>query len=141
MVYLTGDTQGDFCRIADFCKRFETSVDDVMIILGDAGINFSGGQKQRLLIARALAACPEILILDEPTRGIDVGAREEIYRIIYDMAGEGKTILVVSSDLTEILKICQRIVVMYEGRITGELTGEERTEHNIMSLAADVQAE
>lgn len=103
--------------------------------------NLSGGNQQKVILAKWLLADSEILILDEPTRGIDVGAREEIYRIIYDMAGEGKTILVVSSDLTEILKICQRIVVMYEGRITGELTGEERTEHNIMSLAADVQAE
>ena len=99
--------------------------------------NLSGGNQQKIVIARWLLVDPEILILDEPTRGIDVGARAEIYEIIRGIAREGKTILVVSSDMTEILQLCQRIIVMHEGEIKGELTDEERREETIMSCATN----
>ena len=81
----------------------------------------------------------DILILDEPTRGIDIGAREEIYQIIYEMAKEGKTVIVISSDLPEILKICPRILVMYEGSLMGELNGDECTEESIIAMASGLQ--
>ena len=100
--------------------------------------NLSGGNQQKVVLAKWLEVNPDIFIVDEPTRGIDVGARAEIYRIINDLAKEGKTVLVVSSDLTEVLSICQRIIVMHEGKITGEFIGNDRTEENIMNCAANV---
>lgn len=99
--------------------------------------NLSGGNQQKIVIAKWLLVGSEILILDEPTRGIDVGAREEIYQIINELAASGKTIIVVSSDLTEVLSICHRVIVMHEGTIKGELTKEDRTEEMIMSYATN----
>jgi len=100
--------------------------------------NLSGGNQQKVVLAKWLLSEPDIFIIDEPTRGIDVGARQEIYNIINELAQGGKTIIVVSSDMTEILSICQRIIVMHEGVITGVLTGDERTEENIMHRAVNV---
>jgi ABC-type sugar transport system ATPase subunit len=102
--------------------------------------NLSGGNQQKVVLAKWLSVNQGILIVDEPTRGIDVGAREEIYEILRELAAENKAIIVVSSDLTEILSVCHRVVVMHEGVIRGELSGHERTEQNIMNLAANVQA-
>ena len=76
--------------------------------------------------------------MDEPTRGIDVGARAEIYNLIKGLVSEGKTIIIVSSDMTEVLSICQRIIVMHEGSIKGILSGANRTENAIMQRAANV---
>jgi ABC-type sugar transport system ATPase subunit len=100
--------------------------------------NLSGGNQQKVVLAKWLAVEPEILIVDEPTRGIDVGARQEIYTILRKLADDGKAIIVVSSDITETLSICHRIIVMHEGVITGELSGKNRTEQNIMQYAANV---
>jgi len=100
--------------------------------------NLSGGNQQKVVFAKWLSVNSEILIADEPTRGIDVGARQEIYNILRDLASEGKTIIVVSSDITEVLSVCHRVLVMHEGAITGELTGKDRTEQNIMNYAANV---
>ena len=102
--------------------------------------NLSGGNQQKVVLAKWLLVNSEILILDEPTRGIDVGAREEIYQIIYELASEGKTIIIVSSDLTEILNVCQRIIVMHDGEIKRELLGSERTEENVMKYATNVNS-
>lgn len=99
--------------------------------------NLSGGNQQKIVLAKWLLVDSDILILDEPTRGIDVGAREEIYQIIHDLSDAGKTIIIVSSDLTEVLNICQRVIVMHEGQIKGELTHEDRTEELIMSYATN----
>lgn len=99
--------------------------------------NLSGGNQQKIVLAKWLLVDSDILILDEPTRGIDVGAREEIYRIIRELSESGKTIIVVSSDLTEVLNICQRVIVMHEGSIKGELTHDDRTEEKIMSYATN----
>ena len=101
--------------------------------------NLSGGNQQKIMLAKWLLVDSEILLLDEPTRGIDVGAREEIYNIIRELANEGKTIIIVSSDLTEILNICQRIIVMHDGEIKGELSGSERTEENVIQFATNVK--
>ena len=99
----------------------------------------SGGNQQKVVLGKWLLINPDILLLDEPTRGIDVGAREEIYEIINEMARAGKTIIIVSSDLPELLKICPRIIVMYEGKIMGELEGSDRTEEHVMTLASGLQ--
>jgi len=100
--------------------------------------NLSGGNQQKVVLSKWLLSDPDILIIDEPTRGIDVGARQEIYTIIGELAKSGKTVIVVSSDMTEVLSICQRVIVMHEGAITGVLTGDERTEENIMHCAINV---
>jgi len=100
--------------------------------------NLSGGNQQKVALAKWLLAKSDIFIVDEPTRGIDVGARAEIYSLIKALTSEGKTIIVVSSDMTEVLSICQRIIVMHEGKVVGILSGEDRTENEIMQRAVNV---
>lgn len=95
----------------------------------------SGGNQQKVVLARWLAAKPKVLILDEPTRGIDVGAKAEIYQLIDDLANEGLGIMLISSELPEILGLSDRIYVMQNGRISGELPGEGATEEQVLSLA------
>jgi ribose transport system ATP-binding protein len=102
--------------------------------------NLSGGNQQKVVLSKWLLAGAKILVLDEPTRGVDVGARQEIYRIIREQAATGVAVVVVSSDLPEVLSICERVVVMHEGRITGELRASEMTEAKIMVCATDVRA-
>ncbi|MEY2191147.1 multiple monosaccharide ABC transporter ATP-binding protein [Neobacillus sp. BF23-41] len=94
--------------------------------------NLSGGNQQKVVLSKWIFSEPDILILDEPTRGIDVGAKYEIYTIINQLATDGKGILVISSELPEILGICDRVYVMNEGRITGEVLKEEATQERIM---------
>ena len=98
--------------------------------------NLSGGNQQKVLLAKWLARHPRILIVDEPTRGVDVGAKADIYRILRDLAAGGMAILVVSSDLPEVLALAHRIVVMSEGRVAGELDAATATEVGILELAA-----
>jgi len=95
----------------------------------------SGGNQQKVVLSRWLAAKPKVLILDEPTRGIDVGAKAEIYRLIDELANNGLAIMFISSELPEILGLSDRIYVMQNGRITGELLGPEATEESILELA------
>ncbi|MDR1852323.1 MAG: sugar ABC transporter ATP-binding protein [Propionibacteriaceae bacterium] len=95
----------------------------------------SGGNQQKTIIARWLVKDCDILIFDEPTRGIDVGAKEEIYQLLNRLAGEGKSIIMISSELPEILRMSHRIVVMSEGRVTGTLDGPTATQESIMALA------
>jgi ribose transport system ATP-binding protein len=97
--------------------------------------NLSGGNQQKVVIAKWLTADTEILIFDEPTRGIDVGAKSEIYKLLNDLASQGKAIIMISSELPEILRMSHRILVMCEGRITGELTAGEATQERIMTFA------
>lgn len=95
--------------------------------------NLSGGNQQKVLLAKWMFANPDILILDEPTRGIDVGAKYEIYCIINQLATEGKSIILISSELAEVIGMCDRIYVMESGRIVGELDGKEASQELIMS--------
>jgi ribose transport system ATP-binding protein len=97
--------------------------------------NLSGGNQQKVVIAKWLVKDCDILIFDEPTRGIDVGAKEEIYRLLNDLASDGKSIIMISSELPEILRMSHRIVVMSEGRVTGELTAAEATQESVMHYA------
>lgn len=98
-------------------------------------VNLSGGNQQKVVIAKWLTRNCDILIFDEPTRGIDVGAKSEIYKLMNKLAADGKAIIMISSEMTEILRMSDRIVVMCEGRKTGELDITEATQENIMNLA------
>jgi ribose transport system ATP-binding protein len=97
--------------------------------------NLSGGNQQKVIIGKWLTADTNILIFDEPTRGIDVGAKSEIYHLLNNLAQEGKSIIMISSELPEILRMSHRVVVMCEGRITGELNIAEATQEKIMQYA------
>ena len=98
--------------------------------------SLSGGNQQKVIIGRWLLTEPTVMMLDEPTRGIDVGAKYEIYKLIIEMASSGKGILMVSSEMPELLGICDRIIIMSGGRVAGELTRKEATQEKIMALAA-----
>ena len=95
--------------------------------------NLSGGNQQKVLLAKWMFADPDVLILDEPTRGIDVGAKYEIYCIINSLVAEGKSVIMISSELPEVLGMCDRIYVMNEGKMVGELEAEEATQERIMA--------
>ena len=97
-------------------------------------MNLSGGNQQKVVLSKWLFAEPEVLILDEPTRGIDVGAKFEIYGIINELSAMGKGVLMISSEMPELLGMCDRIYVMNEGALVGELTAEEASQERIMSL-------
>lgn len=97
-------------------------------------INLSGGNQQKIVLSKWLFASPNVLILDEPTRGIDVGAKFEIYAIINELAMQGKSVVMISSEMPELLGMCDRIYVMNEGEFTGELKGSEASQEKIMSL-------
>jgi ribose transport system ATP-binding protein len=97
--------------------------------------NLSGGNQQKVVIAKWLVKDCDVLIFDEPTRGIDVGAKEEIYRLLNELAGQGKSIIMISSELPEVLRMSHRIVVMSEGRITGQLSADEATQESVMHYA------
>ncbi|MBO7599904.1 MAG: sugar ABC transporter ATP-binding protein, partial [Lachnospiraceae bacterium] len=92
-----------------------------------------GGNQQKVLLAKWMFADPDILILDEPTRGIDVGAKYEIYCIMNDLVSMGKSVIMISSEMPEILGMCDRIYVMNEGKMVAELDGKEATQEAIMS--------
>ncbi|WP_422375372.1 multiple monosaccharide ABC transporter ATP-binding protein [Roseibium sp.] len=97
-------------------------------------VNLSGGNQQKVVLAKWLFTAPEVLILDEPTRGIDVGAKYEIYTIINDLAAQGKAVVMISSEMPELLGMCDRIYVMNEGALVGEIDAAEATQERIMSL-------
>ncbi len=96
----------------------------------------SGGNQQKVILGRWLLTEPTVLLLDEPTRGIDVGAKYEIYQLIQKLAGDGKTVIMVSSEMTELLGVCDRILVMSGGRLSGEVDAANTTQEEIMRLAA-----
>jgi methyl-galactoside transport system ATP-binding protein len=102
--------------------------------------SLSGGNQQKVLIGRWLANDPDVLILDEPTRGIDVGAKYEIYCIIAELAKEGKSIIMISSEMAELIGMSDRIMVMCDGRVTGFIDGKDATQENIMELATQFES-
>ncbi|KHF35750.1 Ribose import ATP-binding protein RbsA [Paenibacillus sp. P1XP2] len=101
--------------------------------------NLSGGNQQKVVIAKWVGIGPRLLILDEPTRGVDVGAKREIYQLMNELTGHGVAIIMVSSELPEVLGMSDRIVVVHEGHITGELSKDEATQEKIMTLATGGQ--
>ena len=101
--------------------------------------SLSGGNQQKVLVGRWLANNPDVLILDEPTRGIDVGAKYEIYCIIEELARSGKSIIMISSEMSELIGMSDRIMVMCDGRVTGFIDGRDATQENIMALATQFE--
>ena len=123
------DKDKEYNVAVDYKNKLNTKCPTVEQNVG----NLSGGNQQKVLLAKWMFTDPDILILDEPTRGIDVGAKYEIYCIINQLVAEGKSVLMISSELPEILGMCDRIYVMNEGKIVGELAGSEATQELIMS--------
>jgi len=103
-------------------------------------MNLSGGSQQKVLLAKWLARNPAVLIVDEPTRGVDVGAKADIYAILRDLAVQGVALLVVSSDLLEVLALAHRVVVMSDRRVVGELDASDADEETILRMAAPKRA-
>ena len=116
---------------AEVCKRLNVKAPSVE----SRASNLSGGNQQKVVLAKWLALDPKVLIFDEPTRGIDVGAKAEIYELMRRLAESGVAIVMISSDMEEVINVSDRVAVMHEGRVTGVLTREETTEENIMRLA------
>jgi len=117
-------------------RRFDIRVGDKGILAGE----MSGGNQQKLLIAKMLLLDPKLVVIDEPTRGVDIGAKQQIYRFIVALAAEGRSVIVISSEMTELIGVCHRIIVMRNGHIVGEVEGEAMTEHSIVVLATGVDA-
>jgi ABC-type sugar transport system ATPase subunit len=113
------------------CARFTVRMADA----GRPIRTLSGGNQQKALLARLMRRPLKVVVLDEPTRGVDVGARAEVYRIVEELLEQGLAVIVISSDLPELLLLCDRIVVMHEGRTVGELPRAEATQEAIMALA------
>ena len=123
------DTDKEYAVAEEYRKKLKTKCPTVEQNVG----NLSGGNQQKVLLAKWMFAEPDILILDEPTRGIDVGAKYEIYCIINDLVAAGKSVIMISSELPEVLGMSDRIYIMNEGRFVGEVSGEEATSELIMS--------
>ncbi|MCG6111750.1 MAG: sugar ABC transporter ATP-binding protein [Paracoccus sp.] len=123
-------------------KREEAALDraiaDFAIKAPDRGMavgDLSGGNQQKLLLAKTLLSDPQVVIIDEPTRGIDIGTKQQIYSLIAQLAAEGRSIIVISSEMPELIGLASRVVVMHAGRIAGELSGDAVTERGIVGLA------
>jgi ribose transport system ATP-binding protein len=119
----------------EVCKRLNVKAPSVEM----RAANLSGGNQQKVVLAKWLALEPKVLIFDEPTRGIDVGAKAEIYELMRKLAESGVAIIMISSDMEEVINVSDRVAVMHEGRVTGVLTREQTTEENIMRLAVGGQ--
>ncbi len=120
--------------LAEAIEQFDIRAADLSVPVG----LLSGGNQQKLSLAKIMQVEPEIVVFDEPTRGIDVGTKQQVYRFIRDLAAQGMSCVVISSELQEIIGLCHRTIVMREGRIVGELTGEEIEQEAIMRFATGV---
>ena len=123
------DKDKEYEIAVDYKEKLKTKCPTVDQNVG----NLSGGNQQKVLLSKWMFTNPDILILDEPTRGIDVGAKYEIYCIINQLIEEGKSVIMISSELPEVLGMCDRIYVMNEGKMVGELAAEEASQESIMS--------
>ncbi len=138
IVYLPHLVKGLFIDEKKQEALFRQQVEALSIKMGsafDSITSLSGGNQQKVVLAKWLMSDPKVLILDNPTQGVDVGAKEEIYSIIHSLAKAGVAVIVLSSEAQEIIRLCDRSLVMFHGRIMGEVQGEQMNEHNIMYLA------
>lgn len=124
-------------------SAFEKAVETFDIRMRDTGVvagNLSGGNQQKLLLAKMLETTPDIVIVDEPTRGIDIGTKSQIYHFLAELAAAGKAVIIISSDMSEVIGMAHRVAVMHQGNIVGVLSGDEITEHEIMRYATGLKA-
>ena len=138
IVHLPKIRKGFFIDEVHQKKLFNQQKEELQIKMGDMEdliTSLSGGNQQKVVLAKWLMAGPKVLILDNPTQGVDVGAKEEIYGIIQRLAKEGVAIVVLSSEAQEIIRICDRSIVLFHGRQVGMVEGEDMNEQNIMYLA------
>ena len=120
-------------------KLVETSIRNLRIRATSASQEvrrLSGGNQQKVVLARAISVAPRVFLLDEPTRGVDVGAKVEVYTLIGELAAKGAAVVIVSSDMLELLGLCDRIGVLRAGRLAGEVERSQFSQDRIMSLAA-----
>jgi ribose transport system ATP-binding protein len=131
-------SRGGFLR-PELCRETaEGFRRDLRIVLRDPRQqvgDLSGGNQQKTLLARWLAVSPKVLIVDEPTRGIDIGAKVEIHRLLREYASAGNGVIMVSSEMPELIGLCDRIIVLHEGRLAGEVAGDSATEQELIRLA------
>jgi ribose transport system ATP-binding protein len=120
----------------DAIRRFDIRIGDKGMLAGQ----MSGGNQQKLLIAKMMQLDPKLVVIDEPTRGVDIGAKQQIYRFIVALAAEGRSVIVISSEMAELIGVCHRVIVMRNGRVVGEVAGDAMTEHAIVVLATGVDA-
>jgi ribose transport system ATP-binding protein len=143
-VFGRDSASGGVLRLGKAMERARSAIKSLAIRVAGPGVgvgSLSGGNQQKVLLSRLLETDPAILILDEPTRGVDVGAKSEIYKIIDDLARRGAAVLVISSELPEVVGIADRVIVMREGNVMGELDGSPDrpiTQESIGALAAGV---
>ena len=131
------DTKAEDAALTKATQEFDIRAPDRQMVAG----KLSGGNQQKLLLAKTMLPDPRIIIIDEPTRGIDVGTKAQIYAFIRKLAAEGRSIIVISSEMTEVIGLSDRVLVMREGRIAGEVTGTDMTEDRIVRLAMGVGKE
>jgi ribose transport system ATP-binding protein len=134
--------QGPLIDVARERRALGEAIERFDIRIGDRDLNagqMSGGNQQKLLIAKMMLLDPKVVVIDEPTRGVDIGAKQQIYRFIAALAAEGRSVIVISSEMAELIGVCHRILVMRGGEIVGEVEGERMNEHNIVVLATGVE--
>ncbi|MGR3614735.1 MAG: sugar ABC transporter ATP-binding protein [Paracoccaceae bacterium] len=131
------DTGAEDAALDRAIRRFDIRARDHGIVVGD----MSGGNQQKLLLAKVMESSPKIVIIDEPTRGIDVGTKQQVYHFIAALAAEGVSVVVISSEMPEVIGISHRVVVMREGRVMGVLSGDDINENEIVRYAAGLKRE
>lgn len=131
--FLDGNSEAKALKRA--VRRFDIRARDASVRVGQ----LSGGNQQKLMLGKMMESEPDIIIMDEPTRGIDVGTKQQIYHIIAALAAEGKSIIVISSEMQEVIGLSHRVLVMRNGRLAGKLEGGEIVEAEIMRYAAGIK--
>jgi ribose transport system ATP-binding protein len=134
-------SHGTFIDAGRTRRAVDRAIEQLRIKIGSAGDSvstLSGGNQQKVVIAKWLATDPDVILLNDPTRGIDVGTKQEIYRLMRQLAEEGACILFYSTDYEELIGCCDRVAVMYDGRIIRELEGEAITERNLIASALNI---
>lgn len=129
------DTRAEEAAFAEAVTRFDIRMRDTRVTAG----KLSGGNQQKLLLAKVMATTPDVLIVDEPTRGIDIGTKSQIYHFLAQLAGAGKALILISSDMSEVIGMAHRVAVMHQGSIAGVLNGEEINEIEIMRYATGLK--
>jgi monosaccharide ABC transporter ATP-binding protein, CUT2 family (TC 3.A.1.2.-) len=120
----------------DLIESYRQALQIKMVNSAQEVRKLSGGNQQKVILARCMALNPRVLIVDEPTRGIDVGTKSEVHQVLFDMAKKGVAVIVISSDLPEVMAVSDRIITLSEGRVTGEIHGDDANEERLMTMMA-----